>query len=477
MTQGASNLRAAPGYPEPRAVNLDAEVAILAEVLDDPKLFPPSLSAGLRRWHFAAAHNGRVWESFEEVSQIPGKGIHRLVLAQWLTDRGYPPPAEGWAKFLARRGSAMLAPVPELVTLVIELADVRAVQAAGRALAAEADGPIADRVAWITEATERIASKVTPRVDTSTDFASVLSRVFAAHEAADAECQDGEILGYSTGLAGVDRAIGGLVPAEVLMVTGRPKAGKSCLCADWCARVARGKEIRDRACPDCTERACGAHGWRRRGAVIFQWEDPSEVTVERIVATQAMVDLSRRRTGQWGTIEREKFAGASNEIGSIPLKIETKCFPHVLAISARLRAILDEWRALGIEDVVAMIDSLQLMRHRRPEETREQGIENALIALGSLKLAPDLKRVAWIVVNHTNDEGQLVNAKGAPVRWVNTWLDLRVDPKDPKMPDGHARSAHLDVRTARQVEWGQSIPLWCYRQFNNLFEDGGQRGS
>lgn len=437
------------------AHNADAEVAILATVLEAPRSeLPKAQAMGLRVEHFHVEANGRVWEALTKMAEIPDATIHPVMVAQWLKDRGWPAPEGGWTGYLARQAH-MVAPLPACVELVIELADVRAVQAESEALAAEAKAPIQDRRAWLAAAQERLSARVSSRASAVRDFDAILQEVYADFDDPDKQRKPGEILGYSTGHPSIDAKIGGLVAAELVLLTGAEKSGKSCLGSLWCANAAR--------------KAPRASG-RRVGSLILQWEDPRQKTIERLVGARGRVDLSRRRTGNWNADDWADFTRAGVELGGLPLKIEDECAPDVVTIGARVRAVRDEWAPQGITLGVVMVDSLQCIRAEG--QNREQQLENALQKFVALKRAPDLKHVSWLIVNHTGDDGEMVNARKAPRRWCNTWLDLRVEGKDKEEPDG-ARPAHVDVKLARDVEWGVSVPLWCLRHYNNLFVDGG----
>jgi replicative DNA helicase len=432
------------------AHNGDAELAILATVIDEPSTLSRAVVLGLLPHHFHVDANGRAWEALLRMSEIPDTSIHVVTVAQWLKDRDRPPPDGGWTAYLSRHAT-MIAPLEACVLLVIELADVRAVVAQCEAVAAEGRAPIIDRAAWLTRAAERITGTITPRTKPVPAFAQIAVEV---HEQLVSE---EVIAGYPTGHRVVDERIGGLECSAITMLTGVEKSGKSSLGALWCANVA-----------DRSRRG------RRVGALILQWEDERTKTVARLVGGRAKVDLARRRTGLWNQADHQKFIGALDEFGDLALKIEDDCAPRVVTIAARVRAVRDEWAAAGILLGVVMIDSLQLLEDEG--QNREQQIENSMKRLAALKRAKDLKEIAWLVINHTTETGDMVNARQAPKRWINTWLNLRVEGADKEEPDG-ARPAHLELRLARDMAaGGAGIPLWCYRHYNSLFEDGGPHG-
>lgn len=453
MTPGG-HLRLVGGGPvraaSATAFNLDAEVAILGAVIDEPATISHAMAMGLAAEHFYSEPNGSVWQVLTEMSAEPDTVIHTVTAAQRLKDRGFRAPDGGWTAYLSRHAH-MAAPLASCVELVIELADVRAIQAECQVLALEAGGPLSDRRAWAIAAQERISARVSLRARPAADFATILQEIYADFDAPENQREQGKILGYATGFPGVDHRIGGIVRQELLMLTGPEKSGKSSLGAQWCANVAHRKD--------------------RIGALILQWEDPRSKTAMRIVGARARLDLSRMRTGLWSPDDAAEFSAAASELARMPLKIEDECAPRVATIGARVRAVRDEWKALGILLGVVMIDSVQVLEGEG--QNREQQIENIMKGLAALKRAKDLADIGWLVINHTGEDGQMVNARRAPARWLNTWIDLRVAGRDKEAGDG-SRPAHLDVKIARDVEAGMSIPMWVRRDLNNRFVDGGQ---
>ncbi|MEK9645898.1 MAG: DnaB-like helicase C-terminal domain-containing protein [Alphaproteobacteria bacterium] len=431
------------------AQNHDAEVAVWASAIDDRACLTQALSMGLKAEHFHDEANARVWAALTDMANAPDAAIHTVIVAQWLRDRQWPEPEHGWTAYLARRAH-LVGPLPQLVKLLIELASVRAIGAEAQEIANEAGGAIDDREAWIARASERVRARVSTTSRGAEEPDAILPRLLAEV----AEGGQG-IMGYPSGIAGIDKWLGGLVPAELLLLTGVEKSGKSSLGAQICATVSRG---------------------RATAAMIIQWEDPSDKTLMRLVGARARVDLSRLRTGAWDRYDTSAFARASNDFAGRPLKIEDECRPDVASIAARIRAAQDDLAARGLVLAVVMIDSLQVLEGEG--QNREQQIENAMKGINALKRAKDLQRVSWIVVNHTGADGEMVNARAAPRRWCNTWLHLDVEGKDKEAAVAdyreRARPAHLKVKLHRDLEAGRDLPLWCIRSLNNLFLDGGE---
>lgn len=451
--------------------NLDIEATTIGAALLAPRSYRIAQDAGLLPEHFYSDANGRVWQGIQSIYEIPGASLDLVLLSQWLKDRGWRVDG-GWSSYLALLVAAPdVLGIREQVQVLIDLAQTRAIIGESWRVIAEGYGDLEDRGAWNQGIQTRFAPLVRVQADGSTEIGAILRDVFSNFETEDTRAED-EIGGYVTGLKGIDGFLGGLMPAEIMMLTGKEKAGKSALATQIVAAAAarpRRRRAFAEGCRDCgPSEPCKAHAWQWHGSLVLQWEDPREKTVARLVAARARLDLALRRVGRWGTEEHRRFARAADAFANLPIKIEDRCPQDVPSIGARVRAVRDEWAERGILLGCVVIDSLQLLEEQG--RTREEEIDRAMKKLGALKRAPDLQQIAWLVLNHTNDAGEMTHAK-APRKWCNTWLDLRVTDKDQEDHEG-ARPAFLDVKLSRDTEAQRTIPLWCWRSCNNLFTDG-----
>lgn len=454
--------------------NLDAERACLWAGFRR-NMLARLIGLGLKSEHFYSEPYARVWAALAALAEVPDAPITPPSVQQWLMDRGQSAPAEGWRALLddlELRAPHHSTPT-YWATMVLELFETRQIQSKLHVLLAESYDGMPDRRAWNDSAGEKLTACVLSKSQGIEDAGQILKRIFEDFDAAAAQRGQGQIVGYPTGLTNVDQWLGGLVPAETMLLTGREKEGKSALGAQMCAGVTKRParmRMGDPSCGRCKpEQPCDRHEWQWRGALIIQWEDPRDKTVMRLVGARARVDLSRIRTGTWNEHDQREFAQAASEFAHLPLKIEDACAPDVGTIGARVRAVRDDFASRGIVLAVVMIDSLQALQEEG--RTREEEIDRAMKRLMALKRAPDLQQVSWLVINHTGEDGEMANAKRAPRRWCNTWLDLRVSAKEKEHADG-GRPAYLELKVARDVEAGRTIPLWCYRACNNLFLDG-----
>lgn len=176
--------------------------------------------------------------------------------------------------------------------------------------------------------------------------------------------EDYSLAGVPTGLAALDKQLGGLRPGNLVVIAGRPSMGKSALAMSIAVNVAR----------------LGG------GTVaVFSLEMTTQELTQRIVAGEARIDSQRLRDRSLEAVERDQVRQAAHELESLPMylcglptlsvqKIRTEC--------QRLSAD-DHERRLGL----VVVDYLQLMGCQ-PQAGRAESLQERS------KIGRDLKRLA-----------------------------------------------------------------------------------
>jgi replicative DNA helicase len=160
----------------------------------------------------------------------------------------------------------------------------------------------------------------------------------------------GEIIGIPTGLADLDKLLGGLQRSDMVVMAGRPGMGKTSLALSMALQAAR--------------------QWKKRVA-IFSLEMSDEQLVQRLVSAETGIDSQRLRLGNIRADEWPTFYQA------IRLLSETSIFlddtPAISALDLRSKS-----RRLHAEHGLDLIivDYLQLMRgsNQGRNENRQQEI-------------------------------------------------------------------------------------------------------
>lgn len=142
--------------------------------------------------------------------------------------------------------------------------------------------------------------------------------------------------GVKTGFDVLDNALGGLQPSNLIILAARPSVGKTSLALEIIKNVAitSGK-----------------------GAVFFSLEMSKEEVVDRLISSEAKVDLFKMKTGKLHPQDFEQLAPALDSLSKSQLFIEDSPGSSVMKMRAVVRRIMAEVEELGL----IVIDYLQLM--------------------------------------------------------------------------------------------------------------------
>ena len=154
--------------------------------------------------------------------------------------------------------------------------------------------------------------------------------------------QGGEIRGLPTGFADLDNMLAGLQKSDLIILAARPSLGKSSLALDIARLVAIQQKV---------------------PVGIFSLEMSKDQVVDRLIATQAGVDLWRLRTGRLSSSGQDSdFAKIQQALGVLseaPIYIDDAASTNILQMRAMARR-LQAQRGLGL----VIVDYLQLMEPR-----------------------------------------------------------------------------------------------------------------
>ncbi|KUK81815.1 replicative DNA helicase [Petrotoga sibirica] len=212
---------------------------------------------------------------------------------------------------------------------------------------------IGDAQEVLEYAEKRIFSIAEARATRTYDLLSnVMHDVFEQIEELKNRAQKGEgdlVTGVSTGFKSLDRMTSGFHRSELIIIAARPSMGKTSFAANIATNMALQSNI---------------------AVAIFSLEMSKEQLANRILCSEAKVDLHKVRTGQISDEEWEKLVQKAGELSKSRLIFddEPDLTPRMLRAKARRMK-----REYGIE--VIFIDYLQLMTSRsKGYESRQQEI-------------------------------------------------------------------------------------------------------
>jgi replicative DNA helicase len=208
-------------------------------------------------------------------------------------------------------------------------------------------------------------------------FATALTT--AVDMAARAYQRDGNLSGLATGIADLDRMLGGLQKSDLVILAGRPGMGKTALATNLAYNIARAwrGEVR----PDGRMESVD-------GGIVgfFSCEMSAEQLATRIIAEQTEIPSYRIRRGEIDPSDFDKIAQMAREMEVLPLYIDETGGLSISQLTARARRLK---RQKGLDLLV--IDYIQLLSGsgKRAAEGRVQEVTE--ITTGLKALAKELQ--------------------------------------------------------------------------------------
>ncbi|MBI4188346.1 MAG: replicative DNA helicase [Chloroflexi bacterium] len=194
------------------------------------------------------------------------------------------------------------------------------------------------------------------------DFAhirQVLDRYFETPPSQEAAGHAGSITHVSSGFNGMDEFLGGLQPADLLIVAGRPSMGKTSLALN----IARNAAVEQGAC-----------------VAIFSLEMAQESLVLRLLSSEAGVNLRQIRLGLHTEADEKRVMDATGVLSEAPIYIDDSPQLRVVEMRSKVRRLHYE---RGVNLII--VDYLQLMQGEgRGGENRVQEISYVSRSLKAL---------------------------------------------------------------------------------------------
>lgn len=170
-----------------------------------------------------------------------------------------------------------------------------------------------------------------------------------------------EKLGLKTEFGDLDRVIVGFGKGDLVIVGARPGVGKTSFCLNLATNIAKksGKSV-----------------------CIFSLEMSNEQLVSRIIASEALVDSQKLRTGKLEARDWENIANAASTLSESNIYIDDTTNISITAMKAKLRRV----KNLGL----VVVDYLQLMESEKGRKDGSRVNEIAEISRGLKILAKEL---------------------------------------------------------------------------------------
>ncbi|MFI5010710.1 MAG: replicative DNA helicase [Hyphomicrobiales bacterium] len=381
MSNAVALKTTSPPSPEFRQLpaSVEAEQALLGAILINNEAFD-RVADFLDAAHFAEEIHRRIYENAAALIRA-GKLASPITLKTYLGDADLG--GVTMAQYLARLAAdaTTIINAEHYGRAVYELAQRRALIGIGTNVVNTAyDAPVdLPPRAQIEEAEKKLyeLAELGRYEKGFIRFTDAAAR--AIDMAAAAYRRDGKLSGVATGLADLDRMMGGLQPSDLVIIAARPGMGKTSLATNIAYNIARSYHAESE--PDGRVKTID-------GGVVgfFSLEMSAEQLATRIIAERSGVPSYKIRRGdiveddRRGVFEFTKITEAAREMQTIPLFIDETGGISIAQLVSRARRLK---RQRGLD--VLFIDYLQLLSaSARRNENRVQELTEITTSLKAL---------------------------------------------------------------------------------------------
>jgi len=376
--------------------DLDAEAAVLSAVMLDPSAMDKVTD--LKPEYFYSEAHRRIFEACVEL-KAQSQPVDVLQVQTWLRDRQRLAQVGGAGYLTEILDSApVVANVAAYGRTIHEKFRIRQLILACQRVAATGYVDYGEAQSFIDGAEQAIYNIARTSSKQSVEkLLDVMKKSFKRLN--DAVARGDRITGMPTGFDRYDRMTAGLHEGDLTIVAARPGMGKTSFVLNLAANLAspKGREVEG----DPSSR------WEDHGVgcVVFSLEMPREQLANRMVCSEARVDVSKMRTGFLSPQDWSKLTQAASFLGSLPIWIDDSPGLTLIELRAKVRRLQSEYDLVDDEGRktrrigCVVIDYLQLMKGRDGVQSREQEISE--ISRGLKGLAKELG-VAVIALSQLN---------------------------------------------------------------------------
>ncbi len=376
--------------------NLDAEESILGSLLIDKNAMI-KVADSLRPEDFYRSQHATVYRAMLDLygNQEP---IDLLTLSNKLDEQGKLE-AVGGRSFLTGLASRVpsSAHVKNYADIISKKSTLRRLQGAASEISEMAFNE-EDELDGLLDKAEQSIFAVSQNF-LKQNFAPVRDVLSAAFERIDILHRDGgKIRGIASGFTELDNLLAGFQKSDLIILAARPSVGKTTFALDIARHIAVNEKI---------------------PIGIFSLEMSKEQLVDRLLCSQADIDLWKMRTGKLSdgpeSQDFPKLGHAMGVLSEAPIFIDDNAGANIMEIRTKARRLQTE-HGLGL----LIIDYLQLMEGRSKENRTQEisEISRALkqiarelnipiIALSQLSRAVEQTKPAIPKLSHLRESGSI----------------------------------------------------------------------
>ncbi|MBX3227240.1 MAG: replicative DNA helicase [Labilithrix sp.] len=357
----------------------------------------------LKPEHFYSEAHRRIFEACLELKQV-GSPVDVVQVSSFLKDRQRLAQVGGMPYLGQILDSApVVANVAAYARTIHEKYRIRQLILACQRVAAQGYGDYGDPQAFIDGAEQAVYNLARTSSKQSVEkLLDVMKKAFAKLN--EAVARGDRITGVSTGFERFDRQTSGLHEGDLTILAARPGMGKTSFVLNIATNAAKPRH--NELAGDDKEK------WDTPGVgvAVFSLEMPREQLANRMVCSEARVDVSKMRTGFLGPQDWNKLTQAASMLGSLPIWIDDSPGLTLLDLRSKVRRLQSEFdvrdengkkvRKVGL----VIIDYLQLMKGRDGVASREQEISEISRGLKALAKELELPVVALSQLNRAVEQ-------------------------------------------------------------------------
>lgn len=353
--------------------NLEAEQAILGAILANNEALNHVGGALVPEDFYAGIHQ-RIYKA---IQQFNDKGL----IANPVTLKHHFAGAEGVEdQYLARlvANATSIINIHDYTRIIRDLAVKRRLIGIGENVVVEAFNPTSDQGITLVERTEQQLFNLATDGDVEGGFKALkFSIVDALNRTEKAFQRSGAVVGLDTGFTDMNRLLGGLHPADLLILAGRPAMGKTALATTIAYNAAKALARED---APALER-----GEKTRSVGFFSLEMSGEQLAMRLLASACGVGSHKLQRGDLTQEEFQTLVERSGELASMPLHIDDTPALSIGALRSRARRLK---RVHNVSLIV--VDYLQLVRPSSSNSQANRVQEVSEITQGLKAIAKEL---------------------------------------------------------------------------------------
>jgi replicative DNA helicase len=376
--------------------DLDAEAAVLSAVMLDTMALDKVLEF-LKPEHFYSEAHRRIYEAAVELRSI-GQPVDVVQVGTWLKNRERIAQIGGMAYLTELLNAApAVTNVAHYGRTIHEKWRVRQLIGTCQRVAAEGYLDYGEAQQYIDGAEQAVYEIArTPESSSVEKLLDVMKKSFKA--LTEAMQRGDRITGTPSGYDRYDRLTAGLHPGDLTIVAARPGMGKTSFVLNVATNVASPRGRQAEGAPNEEDVASSSKRWDEPGVgvAVFSLEMPREQIANRMLCSEARVDVGKLRQGHLSPQDWSRLTQAASYLGTLPIWIDDSPSLSILELRAKVRRLQAEFdrpdpggasrplRRVGL----VVVDYLQLMKGRDGAQSREQEISE--ISRGLKALAKEL---------------------------------------------------------------------------------------